>query len=496
MTISYGNLAAQLASTVSIDAHPEHSFYKNIWSRIRDCDFGEDMVKSKTTNYLPRSDGQEDDDYASYLSRAVFYNMTGKTANALHGQLFKSAPRTNNIPEVTTKRFSKDGQSLNLSVKYAAKEVLLTGRFGMLVDSPAVNTGKNAYVATYTAENILDWESNSDGELTLLVLKETAYDRDTTNAITPHAFKHQYRKLTLEDGIYTVAVYKEFPSKQSIPTFEVTPNIRGKSLDHIPFTFVGPFNNQPAIQKPPLLDIVNLNLSHFKSYAELESGRFYTANPVYTTNSGGDDNEDAPEYYIAPNVVWELGKDGSADILEFSGKGLGSLENALVSKERQIESIGGRLIPALSGRGSRSQKELEVSEQSEQSLLLNLADTLDEAFLFVLEELANWNNHVSGDFTSPEFKMNRDYITQEITARDIRIIYQMYSDGALPIDVLYDYLDKADIISDWMSLKKFKKLLKSSSSFPNAPEAIAHMNQFPDAKSYAEYLKAANENTK
>jgi hypothetical protein len=52
-------------------------------------------------------------------------------------------------------------------------------------------------------------------------------------------------------------------------------------MKRIPFRFFNATTNLGDIEKPPILDILTLNLSHYKTYAQLEHGRFYTANPVY-----------------------------------------------------------------------------------------------------------------------------------------------------------------------------------------------------------------------
>lgn len=58
----------------------------------------------------------------------------------------------------------------------------------------------------------------------------------------------------------------------------------------------------------------------------------------------------------------------------------------------------------------------------------------------------------------------------------------MYQDGILPIEVVYDYLKKAEVIPDWLELEEFKKLLASKNSFPNNPDAEANSRGFKRRK--------------
>lgn len=62
------------------------------WIRARDLLAGEDAVKASGAKYLPRLDGQTDEDYLAYQSRARFSNATRRAADAFVGLVFRKAP--------------------------------------------------------------------------------------------------------------------------------------------------------------------------------------------------------------------------------------------------------------------------------------------------------------------------------------------------------------------------------------------------------------------
>ena len=169
-----------VASTV---LHPDYQYWSPLWRMIRDAEIGEVEVKRKREQYLKKLAGHDQAQYDSYLDRAVFFNMTSKTLNALYGTMFRRNPKITGMPKALDRisnKFSKDGMSLHLTSKTAAKEVLAVGRYGMLVDASPEGVG-NAYVATYTAENILDWqleEVNGEWVYTRVVLREISYERN------------------------------------------------------------------------------------------------------------------------------------------------------------------------------------------------------------------------------------------------------------------------------------------------------------------------------
>lgn len=488
-----------VAVSTSTVLHPDYQYWHRYWRMIRDAEIGEVEIKRKGQTYLPKLAGQDKDQYVAYLHRAVFFNMTSKTLNALYGTMFRRNPKVTGLPANllrASKKFSKDGMSLHLTAKTAAKEVLAVGRYGMLVDADKEGRG-NAYVACYTAENILDWELEEiDGEwkYSRVVLREIAYKRK--DHFSPYDYTSRFRVLVLaelEDGsyVYEQHVYEDrdlhgVPDFNALPDEIVTPTVRGEPLDYIPFLVIGPFTNHPDVQKPPILDIVTLNLSHYLSYAQLEHGRFYTANPVYWTSSGTADGE-AGEYYVGPDVVWELGKDGKAGVIEFNGQGLRFLESALEMKEAQIAALGGRMMPGLARGAAESDNSLKMKEQNEHTLLLNISDTMDEGFTTVLQWWADWNNASSTVIEGITFEVNRDFLLKDIGAREFRAIHQMYSDGIIPVSVVYQYLLKSEVIPEWMEEEEFTRLLNDSKQFPHMVDVLARMKNYPDAKSFHEY---------
>lgn len=457
------------------------------WERIRDCVIGSVAIKSKREKYLPRMYGHDAAQYAAFLSRSVYYNMAGRTLNALVGTMYKRDPILENLPEWMEEDFTADGLSLKLAAKNCAAEVLSVGRFGMLVDiGSEPGHDKKPFVAQYSAESIVDWQVgriNDRQILTHVVLAESSADTGL-----------RYRVLALEPSptgwSYVVAV---FDGRDGLPDLEraepiemFEPTIRGRRLDYIPFVIVGPFANSPAIQKPPLLDICELNISHYQTYAMLQHGRFYTASPVYTVSTGTGGEEPA-EYMVAPDMVWELGAEGRASILEFSGKGLSTLENALETLEDQIATLGGRMIGGGENKAAESDNSLKLREANEQTLLLNAADTIDEAFNQCIQWMADFAGVVpQAKRAEMRFSLSRDFLTREIGSRELRAIASMYSDGIVPLDVLYDYLRSAQVIPDGYSKDQFAKSLKDPEQFTNQLAVIEAQRTIADPAYVAE----------
>ena len=483
--------------------HPDYTYWAEIWETIRDAEIGEIEVKRKGEKYLPRQKTHDKNQYKSYLRRAVFYNMTSRTLNALYGTVFRRNPKIGGLDRRLTdrsKKITKEGMSLHLLSKTVVKEVLAVGRFGLLVDAAPDGRG-NAYIACYTAENILDWQmAEIDGIWTLskVTLREIFYDRDSH--WSPYEYRSRFRVLVLEYDeesdrhVYTQYIYldndssvNQIPDLDQAPQDVITPTVRGEPLDYIPFKVIGPFTNTPDVQRPPILDIVTLNYSHYMSYAQLEQALFYTGSPVFTVQQ--QEGSDPGEYQVGPDVVWILGENENANLMEFNGRGLQHLENALRNKEDQIASIGGRMMPGTSRGAAESDNALLMQERNEQTLLLNLADTVDEGMTEVLGWWADWNNASANTIAGIAFEVNRDFLIKDAGAREFRAIHQMYADGVIPLDVVFDYLRKFEVIPEWMDADEYKKLLENEEQFPNMVDVLARMKDFPDAKTFHEFTR-------
>lgn len=481
--------------------HPDYTYWSPHWEMIRDAEIGEIEVKRKGEKYLPRQVTHDQNQYRSYLKRAVFYNMTSRTLNALYGTVFRRAPKIGGLNKKlkeASKKITKEGMSLHLLTKTLVKEVLAVGRFGMLVDANPDGRG-NPYIACYTAENILDWQmAEIDGRWTLskVTLREIHYDRDSH--WSPYEYRARFRVLVLEyneeedNYAYVQYVYSDSDNAAGqIPDIDqpadqvIVPTVRGEPLNYIPFKVIGPFTNSPDVQRPPILDIVTLNFSHYMSYAQLEQALFYTGSPVFTVQQA--DGTDPGEYQVGPDIVWVLGEGETASLLEFNGRGLQHLENVLRSKEGQIASIGGRMMPGSSRGAAESDNSLLMQERNEQTLLLNIADTVDEGVTEVLQWWGDWNNASQVTVANIIFEINRDFLIREAGAREFRAIHQMYADGVVPLEVVYEYLRKSDVIPEWMDEIEYKKLLSDSKQFPNMVDVLAKMQMFPDAKAFHEY---------
>lgn len=466
------------------------------WQTIRDCVAGERTVKLKGTEYLRPLDEMSSSEYDSYLDRAVFFNMTGRTVNALTGIVFNRSPQVSGVPKKLEKAFrlpTRNNVSFDAFLKKTCRELVAMGRYGVLLDMDP-NPAPNAvpYFVGFAAEHILDWqESVIDGRLvpTEVVLREIREIRGSFGA--GRTTKTTYRRLALEwsqdrnNFVYVQYLYEVEGLTIDVDTVvpkRIVPTRHGVPFTRIPFVFLGAVDNTPDIDRSPIADIASLNIAHYRSYAQLEHSRFFTAMPVFYAQVPTGTAE--PTYRIGSSVVWEVAPGEKPGILEMNGHGLSGLVEACEQKEDQISALGGRLMSAQSRSTAESDNALKLKEGNERSILLNIVFSVSEGMTEMLRQWLWWAG--VDDPKDVEVELNKEFLTDTLGARELRAVYAMYIDGVVPLTVLHFYLQKAEVIPEWLDVDTFKGMLDDESEFRNNPDAIAKMKGYNTAKDRVE----------
>lgn len=396
-----------------------HQEYKDMlpsWVACRDVFAGERAVKAAGTKYLPRLSAQKEADYQNYKLRATFFNITAKTLNALTG-LVMSKPVITQYDELLKAYFEdRDGVQLGELVGLSVQEVLLMGRFGLLVDAPV--GGGQPIILTYSAESIINWSTTADGKLEWVVLKELVQQPLTSDRFVLESVV-QYRLLELVDGVYTVQLYDD-QNKPVGP--QVTPQVNGQPLSEIPFIIMNPSGTDAGIEKSPMEDIVNMNLSLYRTSADLEWGRHFTGLPTPVI-SGVDSSTTLT---IGGTQAWVLpDPNAKAYFLEFTGQGLQSLEKAMSEKQGQLATMSARMIDQ-STRGSESAEAVRLRYLSESSTLSQVCSTIDKALNLVYGWVATF---IGVD--KPSISMPKEFLASRLTPAELNALTTTYLKGLI-----------------------------------------------------------------
>ena len=443
------------------------------WTLINDCIKGQKQVKSKRELYLPKPSGDLDPEYAetrykAYLTRALFYNGTGRTADGLVGQVFGKDPDIALPPELQPYEADIDGYgtSITQQSKLTLKQNVSIGHGGLLVDYPKadkvvtladVRQGKyRPRILNIDADRIINWRIvNIGGEskLEMLVLQEEIVTSDDGFEMETEPRWREYRLRQDNGGLYvTVTVWKEnngdSGSNKEQFVIESGPDrviAGGKNLDTIPFVFFGALNNEPTIDKPPMLDLANLNIGHYRNSADYEESVFIVGQPtpVFTgLTQDWVDNNIKGKVVLGSRAAIGLPENSTAELLQANPNSMPY--EGMKQKEDQMKSIGAKLIEP--GFTKTTATQVLVDASSESSILTTATENVSVAYETALKFFILF---LGG---SPEqeivFQLNTDYDVDRMDAQERAQLILEWQSGAITWDEMREALRLAGVATE------------------------------------------------
>lgn len=411
-------------------------YLKNLgaWIKIRDCFEGEDCIKSKTVAYLPQLNGQSNIDYNNYLTRALFFPITGRTATSMVGLAMTKPPKvtTNDLMQP----FFEDtqvGYQWSEFIMATYLEVVLQGRYGILIDAPEVGAAL-PNLCPYAAENIMKWTLDANtGKCVSLILREVKETTDPNNAFQSDIEIVMRHCFIDAGGTYCVQLLDDDLKPKGLVT---VPTFMGATIDYIPFTVIGANGVHWSCDKPPMQDISTINLSHYLTSADLEWGRHIVGLPTPVI-SGVDAST---QLKIGGTAAWILpAAESKAYYLEFQGLGLKTLETAMTDKVTLMAALSARL--ADSGNGSEAAEAVRLRYMGESATISQIITSVE---LGVNQVFAMVAKMMKTD--APTVEMDKDLIGPSMTVKDMAVLFNAYYQGSLDKQTLVYNLRQMDLL--------------------------------------------------
>lgn len=433
------------------DTHAEYNKYIKPWKACRDAEEGQYAIHKAGATYLPRLSGQSTEEYDNYKGRALFYEATGRTIQGLSGMIFRKPPVIDNgAMEEFNEDVTLGGDSLRGFAEDLTQEVLTVGRAGVLVEYPKnenldrtradeLESNLRPYFQRYKAEQIQNWRVgriNNKSVLTELRLHEIVEEQEEefeTKEI------EQIRVLDLDNGKYRVRLFRKNDKEKWVLFDELYPIKNGQNLDFIPFVPFSCNGSNIEIEKPPLLGLVNVNISHYLSTADLEHGAHFTGLPTAVIT--GMQNTDNQVFKIGSTTAWLLtNPDAKANYLEFTGKGLDSLVERLKSKQELMASLGAQMLSPETRR-NESTETAAMRHSGENSILSNISQAISEGLNKALAIAGDWMG-----VAPAEIELNRDFMPVPMTPQMLTALVSSWQAGAISKEDLFNNLQQGEVI--------------------------------------------------
>ncbi len=462
------------------NTHAEYDARLPQWERCRDCADGSDAVKGKGTRYLPKLREQDTGDYDAYVLRALFYGATGRTIQGLVGAIFRKDP-TIIVPtrfEEITEDVTYSGRAMEDFARLVEEEVLTVGRAGILVDA-AEGEADRAYVSMYTGESITNWkEERVDGEMRLIrvVLLEEYIEENPRDEYAPE-IKPQYRELYLDGETYIQRIWQKPEGEEDFKIIdEIIPKRRGATLDFIPFVFINAYSTEPETDKPPLLDLVDVNLSHYRSSADLEHGAHFTALP--TPYAGGFDTD--KDFYMGSTKAWtSTDNEITVGFLEYTGQGLKAITELLSRKEYQMAVLGARMLEEPK-RAVEAADTHRIRRSGEEGALLALVGTSSEGLSQALQWLVWWSGAEEAVSENVEIELNRDFVNAQIDPSYMTALMKAQQGGLISMETFLFNMKRGEVMPPGRTIEEEQEAIDDDveRTMPSMPFG-ANVTPFP-----------------
>ena len=442
------------------------------WQKCRDAYAGQEAVIDRGADYVTPLDTQTPTEYVNYLRRGLFFGATARTVQGMTGASFRRPPAIEPgaaedlLADVTLTDLPFDSLA-----KQAMREVLIVGRFGLLCDYSDLEG--RPYLSPYIAENIINWRiERIDGRsvVTMVALAETGHVVDPGDSFKL-TDQHRIRVLSLEDGIYSVRLYVKVEESTGgtqnryILVEETYPTVAGQNLDYIPFICMNANTVGLDVDRPPLLDLVDVNLHHWRLSCDYNHGLHYTGLPTPVAAGFPKSNEG---YRIGPGAAWwSESPDAKASFLEFKGEGLGAMRDALVEDEAKMAALGGRLLEKPK-HAAEAAAAIRLRTAGDQASLSSITEALDRGLTQALGLLNLWLGVIPDGV---EVLLNKDFFGEQMDADQAIKLMQITQAGYMSVENLMFLYDRGELLRPGVEPQEERELIELQQSIQSVMQA-------------------------
>lgn len=406
---------------------------------VRDFASGEFVVKEKGEKYLPKLGGQNDREYDAYKTRGYVIPAVEPTSMAIIGSIMRKEPAIETSFEHTKTNIDGDKTHLKSFVSTMIRELLYAGGIGYLVEFD--ESIRLPVVKTYKKESLINFSKD------YIVLSQE-YTTQGKNDKFQQTIETEYLELTFdEDKNYIQNIWRKTSKGLEIfDTFE--PTSRGDRLKEIPFVFCSEEKTGISTNDPILLHLASVNADQYRLSTDQRHGLHWTALPTLflfgeLTDSDGKKKQITVGAGSSNHIE---DNDARAELLEFTGAGLGSIKAAIDDDISTMASIGAKMLVGDSG-GVKAAETARIDASSETATLSVIANSVDLCVNEILDVMARWMK-VEGEQV---FAVNRDFIDIKLDPAGLMALLKTWQSGGMSLNSFLHQLEKGEVLPKGVS---------------------------------------------
>lgn len=457
--------------------HPDYAEHILQWQMMRTTAEGPESVKMLGVRYLPMPEGftaHADGGsamYMAYITRAQFPDILPPTLSGLVGIIHRNEAQIE-MPESMEplwERCSKDGKTLEEFHQQITAEILLMGRYGVLVDAATEEDGGSdlPFLAGYRTEDIINWSPDGD----FFVLDESGLVRDGFE----WKREERYRLLELRDGVYQQRRYLRTEEDGDW----IRPVARGRvPMERVPFVIAGTRDLTTEVDIPPLAGVARSSLAIYRLDADYRFQLFMTGQETLFL-TGIDDKGQLPEY-VGASVIHGLPLGADAKYVGPSGTGIAAHRTAIMDERESAVASGARLIDTAVKKEAESGEALRLRQSAQMASATTIARASGKALEAALRNVAVM---IGVDPEEVIVTPNLKFAESRLGPAEVAQLVTGWQAGAFSYETLYENLQKGEIASPERTAEEEQQLIQEEMpDDPAATGAIAEEGDVGDGE--------------
>lgn len=350
---------------------------------------GTDMMRQKGERYLPRWPAEDEESYAFRKSTTTLFNAFAHTVEQLAGKPFEQPITLSEDFDSTLVVYAEDIDSEGRNLQVFAHDVFFKsvahGLTHILVDYPEgaeaqtkaqeTELGLRPYSIHIDPCQVIGFKTANSGGKT--VLTQFRYMETVEEYTSEFEVKTVEQVRVLEPGKW--ATYRR-NSKQEWALHEEG----ATSLSYIPLVTI--YSNRTGFMqaKPPLADLIDLNIKHWQSQSDQDTILHVARVPLLAV-IGLDDGK---SIVVGTKAATELPTGGDMKFVEHSGAAIGAGRESLQDLEEQMRLLGAELLVKKASALSATQA--NIDDRNEKSALQQMAMNLEDGLNLMFAYMADW----------------------------------------------------------------------------------------------------------
>jgi hypothetical protein len=431
------------------------------WSVMAAVTRGTNYIRDLSETYLPQEPREDDDAYETRVDRSVLSPYTSRLIETAAGAILRKPIHIEGDPYWLEIAQNIDGLGSNIN-EYARRALvssLTYGHSAILVDYPAAMgarnlaeeraMGRRPYFVHVDAPQIWGWRKES-GTNRLLQVRIHDYDVRPLNEFGEEQIEEM---LVIYPGRFD-----KYTLGQEVVEFTQT---GGYSLEEIPLVPIYSNRRGLLVSQPPLLDIANLNITHYQRQADLIHALHIAAMPTLVLE-GWDDTTGSATMGVNYAIAMQPGNKAyyvQADATSFDAQ-----MAELQSLESQMSTLG---VTKLFGQKFVAESaEAKRIDQAQSNSVLSiisqeLESALNQAFAFAAQYVG---------MEPPEITIDRDFDYYRLIGQDVSVLAQLNQMGKISDSMLLEILRRGEILPDNINIED--EIEASAENMPLVEQAL------------------------